>query len=220
MQHLSLKATTVSTEEELGTFTALVSAWTADREGDTIDRHAFDQSVADWKASGKNLPLLLEHKTTVVGALDPATMRTEERGLVVAGSVDRESDEGQRVWRAIKSNVASFSIGFMATESRPRKGGGRDLLVIDLLEVSVVSTPMHPDTRALSWKTADELGINDSEYEPMIARNRKHDAEFRERWRRRLRDQEFEEVIAKAEKEEAKAARAARPIQIKTFEIK
>ena len=108
MEHLTVKATTTTTDQELGTFTALVSAWTADREGDTIDRHAFDQSVADWKASGKMLPLLLEHKTTVVGALDPATMRTEERGLVVAGSVDRESDEGQRVWRAIKSNVASF----------------------------------------------------------------------------------------------------------------
>ena len=107
----------------------------------------------------------------------------------------------------------------MATESRPRKGGGRDLLVIDLLEVSVVSTPMHPATRALSWKTANQYDGSDSEYEAMIARNRKHDAEFREHWRRKLKDDELAEIVAKAEREEAKAARAARPIQIKRFEI-
>jgi len=63
---------------------------------------------------------LVEHTTTVVGAIDPASMRTDKRGLIVTGSVDRESDDGRRVWRAIKSNVASFSIGFLATKSRPR----------------------------------------------------------------------------------------------------
>ena len=212
MQHLSLKATTVSTDQELGQFTALASAWTADREKDTIDRHAFDQSIADWKASGKRLPLLFEHSTTAIGWLDPASMSTDERGLVVSGEVDRETPEGVQAWKQIKNDSASFSIGFMATESRPRKGGGRDLLVIDLLEVSVVSTPMHPDTRALSWKTADQDSMSDSEYEPMIARNRKHDAEFRERWRRRLRDRELVEIAEKAEKRN-------RPIKVKTFSI-
>jgi hypothetical protein len=37
-------------------------------------------------------------------------------------------------------------------ESVPRKGGGREIVSIDLLEISATSTPMHPDTRALSWK--------------------------------------------------------------------
>jgi len=50
----------------------------------------------------------------------------------------------------IKSGVAGFSIGYMA-ESRPRKGGGRVLTEIDLLEVSITSKPMHPSTRALGW---------------------------------------------------------------------
>ena len=36
MEHLTVKATTTTTDQELGTFTALVSAWTADREEDTI----------------------------------------------------------------------------------------------------------------------------------------------------------------------------------------
>ena len=115
---------------------------------------------------------MLEHSTTVVGALDPVTLHSEDRGLVVSGSVDRESDEGQGVWTAIKSGVASFSIGFLATKSRPREGGGRDLLVIDLLEVSVVTKPMHPATRTLGWKSA-ETG---ADWEAIKAAERKAEA--------------------------------------------
>jgi HK97 family phage prohead protease len=207
VQHLTLKATATETDQELGTFTALVSAWSADREKDTIDRRAFDQSIEDWRASGKRLPLLLEHSTTIVGALDPATMRPEERGLVVSGSVDRESDEGQRVWRAIKSNVASFSIGFMATKSRPRRGGGRHLQVIDLLEVSVVSKPAHAATRTLGWKSAD----NDPVFEAFKDAERKaQDAYDRQR---------VAELAAELEAKAAREAKRNRPIRIKRFEV-
>jgi HK97 family phage prohead protease len=214
MQHLSLKATTVSTEEELGQFEALVSAWTADRERDTIDRHAFDQSISDWKASGKMLPLLHEHRSIVVGAIDPASMSATAEGLVVAGSIDRESDEGQRDWRAIKSGVASYSIGFMATKSRPREGGGRELLEIDLLEISVVATPAHPHTRTLDWKAADSIASRDLDYNREA--RRKYDEQFRERIRQRRRAQELEEEIRA---ENARAEKRNRPIKVKTFRV-
>jgi phage head maturation protease len=61
----------------------------------------------------------------------------------------------------IKSDVAAFSIGFMS-ESEPRPGGGRRLTEVDLLEVSITSTPMHPSTRALSWKSASTGGFRAS----------------------------------------------------------
>src|SRR5512133_888094 len=41
------------------------------------------------------------------------------------------------------------------SESRLRKGGGRELVEIDLLEISATSKPMHAATRALSWKNVD-----------------------------------------------------------------
>ena len=151
MEHVTLKATTTDTEQELGTFTAVVSAWEADREGDTIAKTAFDETIRAWRTAGKNLPLLFEHSTTVVGAIDPFSMTPTEQGLVVAGEVDRESDEGAQVWKTIKAGTAGFSIGFLS-ESKPRKGGGREITEIDLLEISATATPAHPATRTLSWK--------------------------------------------------------------------
>jgi HK97 family phage prohead protease len=108
--------------------------------------------------SGKSIPLLLNHTATVVGALDPHAMYASDEGLVVAGQIDRESEEGKAAWRMVKSGVAGYSIGFMA-ESKARTGGGRTLIEIDLLEVSVTAKPMHPATRTLGWKSQPPIQI-------------------------------------------------------------
>jgi HK97 family phage prohead protease len=167
MQHLALKATTTATDTEQGTFTALVSAWEADREKDIIEPTAFDKTIRAWQGSGKRLPLLFEHSTEVVGSVDPHSMTPTAAGLEVAGEVDRSTEKGQAAWRSIKADSAGFSIGFMS-ESRPRKGGGRTLTEVDLLEVSITSTPTHPATRATSWKSAAN-----SEYEDPATVERK-----------------------------------------------
>lgn len=152
MQHLILKASTTVTDTELGLFEAIASAWEADREGDTITRSAFGATITAWQESNKRLPLLFEHSTTEVGSIDPGSMRPTDAGLIVSGEVDRSTDEGQQVWRSIKSGTCGFSIGYMG-KSRSR-GNGREWFEIDLLEVSATSRPMHPQTRALSWKSA------------------------------------------------------------------
>jgi HK97 family phage prohead protease len=214
MQHLTLKATTTTTDQELGTFTAVVSAWDADREGDVIERDAFYKTTLAWQASGKKLPLLFEHSTTVVGALDPYSMRSTDAGLVVSGEVDRETDEGLMVWRTIKAGTAGFSIGFMS-KSKPRKGGGRTLTEIDLLEVSATSTPMHPSARVLDWKSssmpvwteADSRKLDRLFGSPAFVNAGRHKDEQMAK--------DFEEVLEKAEKEEKRD----RPIQIKRFEV-
>jgi HK97 family phage prohead protease len=166
MEHKQLTATTTATDQELGTFTALASGWEADREGDTIKRGAFDATIAAWQASGKQLPLLLEHTSEVVGSVDPWSMRASDAGLVVAGEVDRSTPEGQRLWRSIKSNTAGFSIGFMA-KSRPRNSG-RELTEIDLLEISWTPRPMNAATRALSWKSADNTARLREEFDAVL----------------------------------------------------
>ena len=178
MLRKTLAANTTVTEQELGQFEAVVSAWEADREGDVIAHRAFDRTIAAWRGSGKRIPLLHEHSTTIVGAIDPASMRTEEAGLLVAGEVDRSETEGKQAWRSIKSGTAGFSIGYMA-QSRPREGGGRHLTEIDLLEVSVTSTPMHPATRATSWKSANRPYLVEGKrmsYDQMLAHLRAKDS--------------------------------------------
>jgi uncharacterized protein len=154
MLRKTLSADTTIADQEQGTFTAIVSAWTEDREQDVIERNAFDGTIAAWRESGKNLPLLFEHSTTVVGAIDPQSMVATEAGLEVAGEVDRSTEEGQAAWRSIKADTAGFSIGYMS-EATTREGGGRTITAVDLLEISITSKPMHPATRATSWKSAD-----------------------------------------------------------------
>ena len=87
-------------------------------------------------------------------------MFTNDEGLVVAGEVDRSTDEGKQVWRQVKSGTASFSIGF-ASESRRRKTGkGKEIYEIDLLEISATSTPVHQSARVLDWKSTRCLDEN------------------------------------------------------------
>jgi HK97 family phage prohead protease len=158
MQRMTLKASTTAIEE--GTFVAVVSAWSPDRERDVIERTAFDRTIEAWQRSGKQLPLRFEHTTTVIGAIDPFSMHSTDEGLIATGEVDRSTDEGRQVWKMIKSGTAGFSIGYIS-EDRPRKGGGRTLVEIDLLEITATSVPMHPATRALSWKSAGHADVPD-----------------------------------------------------------
>jgi uncharacterized protein len=158
MQRVDLKANVVDTDQELGQFEALVSAWDADREKDTIDRTAFDRTIEAWQRSGKALPLLFEHSTTVIGSVDPRSMRPTEDGLVVSGQIDRDTDEGRQAWRTIKAGTAGFSIGYIA-ESKAQRGGSRRIIEVDLYEISITSKPMHPSTRALGWKSMPPIRI-------------------------------------------------------------
>lgn len=79
MEHLLAKATTIETEEELGVFEAVVSAWSEDRMGDVILPGAYDKTIRAWRESGKWLPLLFEHSTKSVGEIDPESLRSTMR---------------------------------------------------------------------------------------------------------------------------------------------
>jgi uncharacterized protein len=208
MQHKQLDATTTAVDQELGTFEAIVSAWDADREGDTIALTAFDRTIEAWQRSGKNLPLLFEHTSAAIGHVDPFSMHATEPGLVVAGEVDRSTEKGQQVWRQVKSGTVGFSIGFMS-ESRPRKGGGRELVEIDLLEISATSKPMHPATRALNWKHAAE---------PQSAAAREMAAIINEAWDETLADPDLELGAKAAKLGVEEMAHRARPIRVARFD--
>jgi HK97 family phage prohead protease len=215
VQHLTLKATTTATDQELGQFSAVVAAWSEDREHDTIDPHAFDATIKAWVESGKQLPLLHEHSTVAIGTLDPASMKPTDQGLLASGQVDRETREGLQTWKMIKSGNASFSIGFMATKSSDRPDGGRHIEEIDLLEVSAVSTPMHPATRATSWKSTGNGAFADAEWEMF----RHAEAKAQAAHEQQRRDEELKKLISKVQAKAAKEAKRNRPIQIKRFEV-
>jgi HK97 family phage major capsid protein len=51
--------------------------------------------------------------------------------------------------------LSGLSIGFSTTKAAPRRGGGRTISALELLEISVVAVPAHPGARITSAKEHD-----------------------------------------------------------------
>jgi HK97 family phage prohead protease len=156
MEHLTVKA--VATATDLGEFTAIAATYNIDRAKDQIVPGAFERTIAQWQASGKNLPVHWNHSgaaADIIGAIDPAAMREiPDEGLYVEGKLDlQHSEVAREAWRSMKNNAVSLSFGYVTLKTRNR-GGVNDLLELDLFEVSIVPHPANPDTRVLSMKAA------------------------------------------------------------------
>jgi Escherichia/Staphylococcus phage prohead protease len=138
-------------------FSAIAAAYTVDRVKDRIVPGAFEKTIAQWRASGKRIPLHWDHRgdaANVIGSIDPAATREVDRGLYVEGKLDlQDSDVAREAWRSMKNDAVSLSFGYVTLKTRKR-GGINDLLELDLFEVSIVPHPANPDTRVLSTKAA------------------------------------------------------------------
>jgi uncharacterized protein len=156
VQHLAVKAA-VSEVTDLGEFTAIAAAYTVDRAKDRIVPGAFASTIAQWRASGKRIPLHWDHRgdaANVIGSIDPAATREVNQGLYVEGKLDlQDSEVAREAWRSMKNDAVSLSFGYVTLKARNR-GGINDLLELDLFEVSIVPHPANPDTRGLSMKAA------------------------------------------------------------------
>ncbi|MGZ5308655.1 MAG: HK97 family phage prohead protease, partial [Solirubrobacterales bacterium] len=154
MEYLEAKATATETTD-LGEFKALVATYDRDREGDVIVPGAFARTIMEWRDVGRRVPLHWNHLSDeIVGDVDPAEMwEDDDSGLEVSGRIDLDTEQGRKVWKSLKRNRIGFSFGYVVKRSRKRKGGGRDLLELDVFEVSATPSPMNNRTRVLSTKS-------------------------------------------------------------------
>jgi HK97 family phage prohead protease len=156
VQHLAVKAA-FSEVTDLGEFTAIAAAYTVDRVKDRIVPGAFEKTIAQWRASGKRIPVHWDHcgdAANVIGSIDPAPSAKLDQGLYVEGKLDLQASEVAReAWRSMKNDAVSLSFGYVALKSR-RRGVINDLPELDLFEVSIVPHPANPDTRVLRMKAA------------------------------------------------------------------
>lgn len=151
-------ATSTQPATDKGEFVAVAAAYSVDRGRDGILYGAFEQTISRWRASGKQVPVHWNHggePKDIVGSADPWSMReVAEVGLVIHGKLDLENSELARdTWRAMKVNAVGLSFGYLAGQSE-RSGDVRELTELDLFEISLVSSPMNPDTRVIQMKTA------------------------------------------------------------------
>jgi HK97 family phage prohead protease len=149
MQRLEIK--TSLGVDDAGTITGI--AWpfgTPDRVGDVIEKGAF-------ATSPERLPMLFAHDPAQpVGVWDRPV--ESDTGLEVRGRLLIEDVERAREIRALvqAGAIGGLSIGFSTKKAAPRKGGGRTITALELVEISLVSIPMHPGARVTSAKTASD----------------------------------------------------------------
>ena len=105
-----------------------------DADRDTIRKGAFQATLA---SLGKPLPLLWQHRPDQpIGVVE--TIAEDHRGLRVIARIDKTNTLAAKLLKEGKVNGLSF--GYRAREAT-RSEAGRELLGIDLFEVSLVARP-------------------------------------------------------------------------------
>lgn len=163
MERLELKA--AFTADDSGVIEGIAWPFGApDRAGDEILPAAFAGAV------GKRLPMLAGHSVPV-GAWDHISVDGD--GLKVKGRLLIDDVPEARSIRALaKEGVMALSVGFLTKKSTPRKGGGRTISDLDLVEVSIVAVPANAGARItnakdlnLSTETENQTTIDVAEIE-------------------------------------------------------
>ncbi|WP_454917290.1 phage major capsid protein [Xanthobacter sediminis] len=134
-------------------------AWpfgTPDRVGDVIEKGAFASARLP-------LPMLFGHDMgDPVGAWTEATESPDGlrlKGKMLVDDVAR----AREVHAMVKAGaVKGLSVGFQTTKAVPRKGGGRTISALDLLEVSLVTVPMHPGAQVTAIKGAEQNDMSEA----------------------------------------------------------
>lgn len=112
-----------------------------DRGGDVVRAGAFGAVAA------AGVPLLWQHGPgSVIGRIE--TAREDARGLRVIGRVSRRTAVGREAAAALEQGALDgLSFGYRVKAARG--AGPRELLALELVEVSLVKHPMQPLARVL-----------------------------------------------------------------------
>ena len=115
-----------------------------DLSGDQVRRGAFASSLLVQRSP---IPMLFNHETdTPIGVWTHVV--EDEVGLYVEGLLFIGDERTSRIERLVESgSLSGLSIGFRTSRYTRRADGGRDLLDIELWEVSIVAFPMLPSAR-------------------------------------------------------------------------
>ena len=115
-----------------------------DKGGDIIRKGAF---AAALQRAGE-VPLLWQHKAgAVIGRIEH--LSEDERGLRVIAALD----DGRAAQLLGNGKVDGLSFGYRVREAKSA-GGVRELIELDLVEVSLVAHPMQPKARVHAVETS------------------------------------------------------------------
>lgn len=142
-----------------GTFTGYASTFggAADEYGDVIAPGAFTRTLSEHKAAGTAPAMFLSHDPRdPIGVWEQ--IKQDANGLAVTGRLILESTRGRDAHALMKAGALSgLSIGYRARLTERRRGGGRLLKAVDLVEISVVALPAARRARVTSVKGTQQM---------------------------------------------------------------
>jgi len=115
-----------------------------DTSGDVVMRGAFARARA-------GVPLLWQHSVaTPIGRIE--RLAEDTRGLRVIAAIVADTEAGADAAALLQAKaITGLSFGYRVRQSRPdRTRGVRELIDLELLEVSIVTFPMQPLARVLA----------------------------------------------------------------------
>jgi HK97 family phage prohead protease len=121
-----------------------------------------------FKSARPPIPMLASHdQADVVGVWD--ALEEVAEGLKIKGRLlIKDVARAREVLALIKEGaMTGLSIGYVTRKSA-RTQGGRDLLDVELLEVSVVAVPMHPGARITAAKSQKGETMDPEEFEAKL----------------------------------------------------
>jgi len=145
-----------------GQFRALVSVFgNKDSYGDVVQPGAFADTLADWKASGDNIPVYWSHQMAdpdfnIGWVLDA---QETDKGLEVLAQIDMDegaSPKAKQAYRLLKGRrVREFSFAYDVLDGGPVEKDGEsyyELRRLKLYEVGPTPVGANPDTELLGVK--------------------------------------------------------------------
>lgn len=173
---MKLKDLSVSVKEfdgDKGEIVAYASVFgNADSYGDIVERGAFEKTLAEWKVSGKTIPLLYGHDFrdpfSNIGAVLEAV--EDEHGLKVHARLDLDNAKAAQVFRLLKEQrLNQMSFAFDVVEGGFETRDSDEFYVIKqvkLYEVSVVPIGANQETSVLAVKSGCTCGTSKCGKEP------------------------------------------------------
>lgn len=151
--------------QEDGTFSGYGAVFgNLDSYRDVIAKGAFTKSLREWRKAKRMPPMLLQHGGWGMGSMDEVpvgkwlSIEEDDTGLKVEGKlISLDTERGRTVYGAMKEGVMTgMSIGYRARKyqigTKPDEPN-RTLTEVDIVEISVVTSPANDLARVASIKS-------------------------------------------------------------------
>lgn len=163
MQTKSTRTSFKTDDLKDGEFIAYPSTFTRtpDDYGDVVAKGAFADTIKDWEASGKTLPVMYMHKMD-----DPAyniggveDMGEDDHGWWIKAQLDMDNPVARQVYKLVKAGrLSQLSFAFDVQDAAPVKLAdgtkARELRKVKVYEASIVPVGANQDTSIVAMKSA------------------------------------------------------------------